>query len=244
MTGSLGDTQIDSIRLQLLQSKNITDTLFDLSEALQEPAFSKDIPPPASDGTSLFGEPVQSIDLSNNDHAYPETGWETAIIVDATPAARGTRWDETGMILARLSDVLSEQQKNISFVQIADASDNKPHSYRLDEAIEHIRTNGPGGDSYEVELFGAHFSSACERLRGRSLSVIYILPAGLIFTPPKRLKRLILQRAKHIREANITESGILLSLVVLEANRYLLDPLHKLAIDVNEDRAVIGTVVL
>jgi hypothetical protein len=229
-----------------MQTKSIPDMLFDLTDALQNPAFTSAGECKAfhDPGFSTIRTPRNSLPESQGH--YPATSWKTAIIVNTTKTARGSRWEELGAILINLFNCLSDQRKNISFVGLSQASDIDNEICGLREAIEHVWTNEPSDSLLGARKFEAALLSASGRLYGITTphtSLIFMVPDGVLPNDISKIQRAILQKCKLVRGINLRKSGLIISFVLMEPNRYMLEPLIKLSLSVNEDRAVIGTVV-
>ena len=184
--------------------------------------------------------------LPQDELCYPASGWKTAIIVNTTKTAQGSRWEELGAILTHLFNFLLDSNKNVSLVRLTEASETADKIDGLREAIQYIWNHQPSDGLLGAAQFEKTFLSASSQLYGSNTphtSLIFMVPDGVVDSDVAQVQRTILQKCKLIRGSNLRASGLIISFVLTEPNCFMLEPLFKLATSVNEDYAVIGTAV-
>jgi hypothetical protein len=166
-----------------MQTRSVTDLLFDLSEALQNPSFAS-----AGEQVNCYDVGASTIralrdNTSQDQGQYPAPGWNTAIIVNATKTARGSRWEELGAILTHLFNLLSDRGKTIPFVRLTQAPDTADKICGLREAIEHIWNNQPSDSLLGAAKFEGCFLSTSSQLYEIATphtSLIFMVPDGVM----------------------------------------------------------------
>jgi hypothetical protein len=184
--------------------------------------------------------------LPQDESCYPASGWKTAIIVNTTKTAQGSRWEELGAILTHLFKFLLDSNKNISLVRLTEASETADKIGGLREAIQYIWNHQPSDGVLGAAQFKRTFLSASSQLYGVNTphtSLIFMVPDGIMDGDLAQIQRAILQKCKLIRGSNLRASSLIISFVLIEPNWFMLEPLFMLATSVNEDCAVIGTAV-
>ncbi|KAF4417087.1 hypothetical protein F53441_14534, partial [Fusarium austroafricanum] len=244
--GSIGDGDIEAARLHISQSARVIDMLFNLSQALQNPALTSPGPQSGPHGPIFSALPELRDDTTKD---LPSPGWRTVIVINSTITCKGSRWEEVGALLTHILNVLAQNREAVSFVQFTQGPAPTDRMCNLRGAIEHVRAHQPTGQLLGATKFDKCLSSIASQLQRQGettshSSLIFIVPDGILHADIKKTHRAILQKSKMIREENLQLSSLIISFVVVEPNQYILGPLLEIGTAVNEDWAAMGTVLV